>query len=65
MLHTPYCAYRYVVVYDNAISMYMAHDGFGVRTSPYIIREIGMKHDMFYVKSRCKKIRKFGIKNSR
>ena len=24
-----------------------------------------MKHDMLYVKSRCKKIRKFGIRHSR
>ena len=45
--------------------MYMVHDGFGVRTSLYIISEIGMKHDMLYVKSRCKKIREFGIRHSR
>ena len=31
MLHTLYYAYRYVVVYDNAINMYVPHDGFGVR----------------------------------
>ena len=43
----------------------MAHDGFGVRTSPFIISEIGMKHDMLYVKSRCKKIREFGTRHSR
>ena len=45
--------------------MYVAHDGFGVRANPFILSEIGMKHDMFYVKSRCKKIREFGTRHSR
>ena len=44
-----------MVVYGNAINMYVAHDGFGVRTNPYIISEIWMKHSMFYVRQRCKR----------
>ena len=54
-----------MVVYGNAINMYVARDGFGVRANPFIISEIGMKRDMFYVKSRCKKIREFGTRHSR